>query len=120
MPVRQAEADVGCAAGGVDLQFVMQPADQPEHRCAGLVDGADRHDQRVDHDVAGGNAEIGGALDDLLRHLEAHVGILGDAGVVVRDRDDRRAVFLDQRQNGLQPLLFAGHRINQRLALVGR
>ena len=30
-------------------------------------------------------------------------------GVVVADRDDRRAVLPDQRQDPLQPLLLAGH-----------
>ena len=84
----------------------------------GIVDGADRHDQRIDHDVLARNAEVGGALDDLLGDREAHVGILGYAGLVVGDGDDRRAVLLHERQNLLQPLLLAGDRVDQRLALV--
>jgi len=51
--------------------------------CTPAGDGADRHDQRVDHDVARGNAVIGGAMHDLLRDLEAYVGILRDTGLVV-------------------------------------
>jgi hypothetical protein len=43
-----------------------------------------------------------GARDDLARDLEAHVGILGDAGLVVRDRDDRGAVLRDERQHALE------------------
>ena len=59
-------------------------------------------------------------LDDFLGDRIAHVRILGNAGLVVRDRDHRGAVFLDQRQHAFQPFVFAGHRIDQRLALVDR
>ena len=102
------------------LSSVAQPVHQAHDLHARLVDGADRHHQRIDHDVAGRDAVIHRALDDLLRHREAHVGILGDAGLIVRDRDHRGAVLLDQRQHHFQPLLLAGHRIHQRLALVDR
>ena len=37
---------------------------------------ADRHDQRIDDDVMRRDAEIGAALDDLLGHGEADVGVL--------------------------------------------
>ena len=120
VPVGQAEADVGGAAGGVDLELLAQPPDQAERRAAGLAERADRHDQRIDHDVGARDAVVGGALDDLLRDLEAHVRVLGDAGLVVRDRDHRGAVLLDQRQHRLEPLVLAGHRVDQRLALVDR
>ena len=116
--LRQAEADVRRAAGGVDLELLAQAAHQVHHLRARLVDRADRHDQRIDDDVAARDAVIGGALDDLLRDREADVRVLGDAGLVVGDRDDGGAVLLDQRQHGLQPLFLAGHRVDERLALV--
>jgi hypothetical protein len=105
VPVGQAEGDVGRAAGGVDAQFLAQATHQREHLMAGGRHRADRHDQRIDDDVMGGNAEIGGALDDLLRHREAHVGVFRDAGVVVGDGDDRDVVLLDQRQNAFRAAL---------------
>ena len=75
--------------------------------------------QRIDHDVPRLDAVVRGALDDLLRDLEADVRVLGDAGLVVRDRDHRAVVLLDQRQDGLEPLLLARDRVDQRPALVG-
>ena len=86
----------------------------------GVVDRADRHHQRVDDHVLALDPEVGGALDDFLGDGEAHVGVFGNAGFVVGDRDHRGAVFLHQRQHALQALLFAGDRIDQRLALVDR
>ena len=79
---------------------------------------ADGHNQRVDEHVALGDAVVLRALDNLLSHRKAHVGVLGDACLVVGDADDGGAVLLDEGQDGLQPLLFTGDRIEQRLALV--
>ena len=101
------------------LELVAQPAEDPEHLAAGGRQRADRHEERVDDDVLARDAVVGGALDDPLRDREAHVGVLGDAGLVVRDRDDCRAVLPDERQDAFEPLLLAGDRIDQRLALVG-
>jgi len=116
--VGQAEAEIGRTAGGVDLQFLPEPADQVEDAASRLVEGADRHDQRIDDDIGIGDAVIRGALDDLLCHLEAHIGVFRDAGLVIGDGDDRGAVFLHKRQHALQPLLLAGDGVEQRLALV--
>src|SRR5215472_8462501 len=115
---REAEAHVGGSAGGVHLQLVLQALQQVHHLTAGLVDGADRHDERVDYDIAIGDAVIGGALHDLPGHLEAHIGILGDPGLVVGDRYHRCAVLLHERQHRFQALLLAGDRVDERLALV--
>jgi hypothetical protein len=103
--VRQAEGDVGQAAGGVDLELVAQAAQQREDLLAGGAHGADRHDQRVDNDVMRLDAVIGGVLDDLLGNGEAHVRVFGNAGFIVGDRDHRHVVFLAQRQDGLELLL---------------
>ena len=73
--LRHAEGDVGGAAGGVDLELLAQAPHQPEHLLAGGAHGADRHDQRIDDDVLRLDAVIGRALDDLLCHLEADVGV---------------------------------------------
>ena len=116
--VRQAEADVRGAAGRVDPEFVVQAPHEAHHLHAGLVDGADRHDERVDDDVARRDAVIGGALDDALGDREAHVRVFRDAGLVVADRDDRGAVLLDERQHRLEAFLLAGHGVHERLALV--
>ena len=59
-----------------------------------------------------------GPLDDLLRDREPDVGVLADPGLVVADRDDRRAVLLHQRQDPLEPLVLAGDAVDEGLALV--
>ena len=116
--IGQAEAEIGGPAGGVHLQLLAQAPYQVKDAAAGLIEGAHRHDQRIDDDVGMGNAKIGSAVDDLLRHLETHVGVLGDAGLVIGDGDDSRTVLLHQRQHDFQALFLAGHRIQQGLALV--
>ena len=118
LAVRQAEADVRGAAGRVDAQLLAQAADEREDLLAGLRQRADRHDQRIDDDVRARDAVVGGALHDPLGDREPDVGVHADPGVVVADRDDRRAVLADERQDALQALLLAGHRVEQRLALV--
>ena len=120
LAVRQPEADVRGAAGRVDLELLAQPADEREDLLAGLRQRADRHDQRVDDDVRARDAVVGGPLDDPLGDREPDVRVLADAGVVVADRHDRGAVLADERQDALEALLLAGHRVDQRLALVDR
>ena len=117
-PVRQSEADVGCSAGGVDPELLLQPPHEPEHLPAGCAHRADRHHERVDDDVLLRDAVVAGPRDDLLRHREPHVGILRDAGLVVRDRDDRCAVLRDERQHALHLIVLAGDGVDERLALV--
>ena len=89
-----------------------------EDLLAGLGERPDRHDQRVDDDVRARDAVVGRPLDDPLGDREPDVGVHADPGVVVADRDDRRAVLADERQDALEALLLAGHRVEQRLALV--
>ena len=115
--VRQAEGDVGQAAGGVDLELLAQAAQQREDLAAGVAQRADRHDQRIDDHVMRGDAEIGAALDDLLGDGEAHVRVHRNAGLVVGDRHDRHVVFLDQRQDRFELFLLAGDGVHQRPAL---
>src|SRR3546814_17621084 len=74
------EGDVGGAAGGVDAQLLAQLADDGEGLAAGGAQGADRHDQRVDHDVLLGDAVVGGALADLLGEGVAPYGVHRDDG----------------------------------------
>ena len=85
---------------------------------AGLTDRPNRHHQGIDDDVGARDAVILRALHDLLRDLEADVGVLGDPGLVVGDRHHRRAVLLHQGEDRFEPLLLAGDRVHQRLAFV--
>ena len=64
-PVRQPEADVRGAAGGVDSELLAQPPHEPEHLPPGGAHRADRHHERVDDDVLPRDPVIGGARDDL-------------------------------------------------------
>ena len=59
-------------------------------------------------------------LHDPLRDLEPDIGILRDPGLVVGDGHHRRTVLLHERQDRFEPLLLAGDRVHQRLALVDR
>ena len=116
--VGQPERHVRGAARCVHAQLVVQPAHQPEHLLTGRPHRTDRHHERVDDDVVRGDAVVGGRVHDLLGDPEPHVGILADPGLVVRDRDDRGAVLGDQREHRFDPFVLAGHRVDERLALV--
>jgi hypothetical protein len=120
LAVRQPETHVRGTAGRIDLELVAQPAEDVEHLAAGAGQRPDRHQQRVDHDVLAWDAMVGGPFDDPFGDGEADIGIHADARLVVADRHDRAAVLLDQRQDPLEPLLLAGHAVEQRLALVDR
>ncbi|CAI2934180.1 protein of unknown function [Aminobacter niigataensis] len=117
MAVRQAERDVGQAAGGVDLELLTQAAEQRKDLAAGIAERADRHDQRVDDDIMGGDAKVGATLDDLLGDREADIRIHRNAGLVVGDGNDGHVVFLDQRQDRLELFFLAGDGVDQRAAL---
>ena len=56
---------------------------------------------------------------DLARDLEALLGGLGDARLVVREADHGGAVLGDDRQDQLEAVVLAGHRVDEGLALVG-
>src|SRR6185437_9293025 len=64
-PGGQAKAHIGGAAGGVDLQFALQPAQEMHDLHPGLVDGSDGHDEGIDHHVSGGNPVVGGPSFDM-------------------------------------------------------
>src|SRR5207253_792940 len=57
---RETKAHVGSAAGGIHLQLGLEALQQMHDLAARLVDGADRHDERIDHNVARRNAVISG------------------------------------------------------------
>ncbi len=65
------------------------------------------------------DTEICGAFDNFLGHGKAHVGVFGNARIVIRDSNDRHIIFFGQRQDQLQLFLFACHRIQQRAAFAG-
>ena len=104
----------------VDAQLRADQADRLERGRDRLGVGADRHRERVDHDVRGRDPVVAGRLDDLGRDLEPLLGRLGDPGLVVGEPDHRRAVLGHERQDLLQPLVLAGDGVHERLALVDR
>ena len=61
---------------------------------------------------------VRGPLHDPLGDREPDIRIHADPGVVVADGHDRGTVLLHKRQDAFQALLLAGHRIQQRLALI--
>ena len=119
MTVRQAEGNVGSATGGVDAEFLAQATHQREDLMSCGGHGPDRHHQRIDHDIMRLDAEIGRALNNLLGDGKTHIGVFGNAGVIVRDRDNRNVIFLDQRENEFEALFFAGNRVQQRATFCG-
>src|SRR5688572_22778978 len=116
--VWQSEAHIRCPTGRVDLELFPEAPHEAHDLDAGLVDRADRHDERIDDDVAGRDSVIHRAMHDLACDLEANVRILGNARLVVRYRDDGRTVLLDERQDGFEAILLAGDRVHEGLALV--
>ena len=85
---------------------------------AGAINRAGRHQQGIDHHVGRRNTMIGGAPDDLFRHLETLIGIFRNAGLVIGDGDHGGAMLFDQGQHGFQHLVLAGHGINQGPAFI--
>ena len=61
---------------------------------------------------------VEGAFDNFFGDCQPDFGVFRDAGFVVGDADHSGAILFDQRQHGFQPFFFAGHRVDQRLALV--
>ena len=102
------------------LSLAVQPAQDVHNLAARLIDGAHRHDQRINEYVAAGNSMVFGALDDLLGNRETFVRVFRDPGLVIGNSYHRGAVFFHQRQHRFQPLLLASHGVDQGLALVGR
>ena len=111
--VREPEADVRRPAGRVDSELLPQTSHDPEDLSPCVSQGADGHDERVDDDVLFRDAVVGGTRDDRPRHLEPDVGVVRDARLVVRDRDDGCAVLRDERKHRLQPVLFARDRVDE-------
>ena len=62
----------------------------------------------------------GGDADDLAGELDALVGLHRDLVVVVGQRDDRRVVLLDQREDRRHAVVLGGDRVDQGTALVDR
>ena len=111
--VRKAKADVGRAASRVDPKLFAQATDKGENLKARCTHRANRHDQRVNHDVMCRDAKIGGAFDDFLSDCKAHVGVFRDACVIVRDRHNRYVIFFDQRQHHLKTFFLTGDRVQK-------
>ena len=91
---------------------------QPHDLHACLIDGSNRHHQRVNHNIAGRNAVVGGPFNNFLCHCKTNVRILRDTGFIIGYGNHRSTIFFDQRQNRFQPVFFAGHGIDQCLAFV--
>ena len=118
--VRQPEPHVRGSARRVHVQLVPQSPEEAEGLLAGRAHRADRHHERVDDHVVGRDAVVGGAFHDAPGDREPNVGILGDAGLVVRDRHDGSAVPGDEWQDPFHHLVLAGDRVHEGLALVHR
>ena len=112
--VRQTERDVRCATCGVHAQLFAQTTDESEYLVTSGRHCTDRHNERVNNDVVGRDAKVSSALNDFLCHFETNVWVFGDTSVVVRDRNNRNVVFLNQRQNEFQTLFFARDRVQKR------
>ena len=115
--MRQAEGDVRQAAGGVDLQFLAQAAQQREDLLAGGAHGADRHDQRIDDDVMRGMPKSAARSTIFLATSKRTSGSSEMPVSSLEMATTGNIVFLDQRQDGLELLFLAGDRIDQRPAL---
>mmetsp|Transcript_29628 Transcript_29628/g.58574 ORF Transcript_29628/g.58574 Transcript_29628/m.58574 type:complete len:375 (-) Transcript_29628:358-1482(-) len=116
----QTKGDVGRPAGRVHPQFLAQTPHQGKDLKARRAHGPDGHDQRVNNDIMGRNAEISRPFHDLLGDGKADVGVLGNPGVVVGNSDHRHVVFLDQRQDEFEPLFLAGNGVKEGPTLCRR
>ena len=87
---------------------------------AGVVDRADRHDQRIDDDVLARMPKSAARSTIFLATAKRTSGSSEMPVSSLEMAIDGGVVFLHQRQHALQPLLLAGDGIDQRLALVDR
>ena len=78
----------------------------------------DSHDEAVDHDVLARDADALGLGNNLLGDSEAPLGCRRDTRLVKSEPDDRTAVFLGERQHGVEALALAVYGIDQRLSCV--
>jgi hypothetical protein len=117
VPPREAEGRVRGAACHVHPERVSDHArglHEERHRPRL---GADRHRQRVDHDVLRRYPVIGCSGDDLPRRLQPPLRVHRYL-VVVRETDDGCSVSRDDRQDRVQPLVLGGDGVDERLPLV--
>jgi hypothetical protein len=77
---------------------------------------ADGHYQRIDDDVFDGDAQLGGALDDLGCRGETQLRVVGNALLADGQTDDRSFVLLHKREHGIQGAVFAIRGVDQRFA----
>ena len=116
--LRDAEAHVGHAEHRAhpEALFDKRHCLHDFHRFA-LICG-DGHDEAVDHDVLAGDADALGFGDDLLGNGKTALGCRRDTRLVKSEPDDRTAVFLGERQHGVEALALAVYGIDQRLSCV--
>ena len=108
------------AAGRVDAELVAQPAEDPEH-LRGRRSASRRSASASGSTMTSSRGMPWSAARSTIRFATAK-RTSGSSEMPVsslRDRDDCRAVLPHERQDALEPLLLAGHRVDERLALVG-
>ena len=119
LAVRQAEAHVRRAAGGVDLELVAQPADAggtpAARRCAiapiGMTSGSTMTSSR--------GMPWSAARSTIRLATAKRTSGSSEMPVSSLEMATTAAPYLpDQRQDPLEALLLAGHRVHERLALV--
>src|SRR5579862_6430953 len=119
VPTREPERRVRRAAHRVDAQLIAQQVQRLHEERDGARLRADRHRERVDHDILGRDPVIPRRGDDLLRHFQPPLRFHRDL-VVVRQPNHRCAVARDDRQDGFEPLVLAGEGVDERLPVVCR
>ena len=111
------EGRVRRTARRIDAELVAQEVQRLEEERHGARLCAHGHRERVDEHVLGRDAVVAGDGDDLLRHLEPafrlHRDVLG-----VREPDHGGTVPRHDRKDRLEPLVLAGDRVDEGLALV--
>ena len=120
MAVGQTKRNIGGAACRIDFEFLFQPAQQAEHLIAGIVHGADRHDERIDNNILVGNPVIRGALNNFLATAKRTSGSI-EIPVSSLEMATTAAPYLfTSGKTSSRRFVLAGDRIYQRLALIDR
>ena len=116
--IRQAERNVRHAEHGLQPHVAVHRADGGERLLRLILLGGNGQRQAVDEHVLAGDAEAFRRIHNAPCDCDALRRRLGQALLVQRQTDDRRAVFLHHRQQRLQRFLFAVDGVDRRFAII--
>ena len=117
-PAGKAKADVGDAQHRAHAQFPLAAGQGFQRLGGGALLGGNREGQAVDIHILPGDADGVGGGHNAAGDFQTPFHRLGDAALIQRKAHHGGAVLFAQRQNGIQHLLLAVHRVDDGLTVI--